>query len=62
MEVKSNSCQINISELFQNLKNQVKIFDTLSKNIEPTKEQENLSTIYIKVREFHPRIFIKYYQ
>jgi len=58
MEVKSNSSQIHISELFQQLKNQVKIFDTLSKNIEPTKEQENLSTLYVKVRELHPRIFI----
>ncbi len=58
MEVKSNSSQIHISELFQHLKNQVKIFDTLSKNIEPTKEQENLSTLYVKVRELHPRIFI----
>lgn len=44
MDVKGNSSQIHISELFKHLKNQVKIFDTLSKNTEPTNEQENISS------------------
>ena len=52
MEDQIENFQMNVSELFQNLKNKVKIFETLSKNIDQTQEQEKLRKFFLNKGNF----------